>query len=111
VVAVASKLVRDGEAIWLVLDCYSIHRQPAMRQYAEDLGIHLLFIPRGLTDDLQPLDRYVFRAMKGLCRRLYRMHCESAGSDEMTQQVATAFLLRAWKQVSPQTLGDAWSMY
>jgi hypothetical protein len=36
----------DAEAIWLVLDCYSFHRQPAMRQYAEDLGIHILFIPR-----------------------------------------------------------------
>jgi hypothetical protein len=39
------------------------------------------------------------------------MRFESAGSDEMTQQVATAFLLRAWKQASPQTLEDAWSLY
>jgi hypothetical protein len=39
------------------------------------------------------------------------MHCESAGSDEMTQQVATAFLLRAWEQVSPQTLENAWFLY
>jgi hypothetical protein len=97
----------DGEAVWLVLGCYSVHRQPPMRQYADDRGIHLLFITPGLTDDLQPLDRYVFEAMRGLCRRLYRMHCESTGSDEMTQQVAITFLLRAWEQVSPQTLEDA----
>jgi hypothetical protein len=49
--------------------------------------------------------------MKAFCRRVYRMHCESAGSDEMTQQVSTAFLLRALEQVSPQTLEDAWSVY
>jgi hypothetical protein len=101
----------DGAAIWLVLDCYSVHRQPAMRHYDEDLGIHILFISPGLTDDLQPLDRYVFGVMKNLYRRLYRIHFESAGFDEMTQQVATAFLLRTWEQVSPQTLEDAWSLY
>jgi hypothetical protein len=38
------------------------------------------------------------------------MRCESTGSDEMTQQVATAFLLCAWERVSPQTLEDAWSL-
>jgi hypothetical protein len=73
-----------------------------------DLGIHLLFIPPGLTDDLQPLDSYIFGAMKGLCRRLYHMHCESIGGDVVTQQMATAFLLPAWEQVSTQTLEEAW---
>jgi hypothetical protein len=35
-----------------------------MKKYAEDLGIHLLFIPPGLTDEMQPLDRFAFGVMK-----------------------------------------------
>jgi hypothetical protein len=29
----------------------------------------------------------------------------------MTQQVATAFLFRAWEQISPQTLEYVWCLY
>jgi hypothetical protein len=46
----------DGGSICLIIDCYSVHRQETIRVYAEDLGIYLLFIPPGITDELQPLD-------------------------------------------------------
>jgi hypothetical protein len=39
-------------------------RQEAIKKYAEDLGIHLLFIPPGLTDEMQSLDRFAFGVMK-----------------------------------------------
>jgi transposase len=61
----------DRGPIWLIIDCYSVHRQETIRAYAEDLGIHLLFFPPGLTNELRPLDRFVFCAMNGTCRRLY----------------------------------------
>jgi hypothetical protein len=52
----------------LVLDCYSVHRAPEIRTHAESLGIRLWFIPAGHTDELQPLDRAVFGALKATFR-------------------------------------------
>jgi hypothetical protein len=97
----------DGEPIWLILDCYSVHRQDAMRQQAQDLGINLLFIPPGLTDELQPLDRFIFGAMKATRRRLYRMHSDWNPEVVMNKEMAAAFLIRAWEAVSPEVLNDA----
>lgn len=104
-------LYDDGEPIWLVLDCYSVHRTEAMRSHAEGMGIHLVFIPPGLTDEFQPLDRFVFGAMKAACRRLYGSHCQSDPSCAMTRKTAAAFLIRAWEGVSPHVLDEAWSIY
>jgi hypothetical protein len=67
-----------GQRIWL-FDCYTVHRQAAMKQYAAKLGINLLFIPPGLTVELQPLDRFVFRAMKANCRRMYQVQVAEEG--------------------------------
>jgi hypothetical protein len=44
-----------------------------MKQYAAELGINLLFIPPGFTEELQPLDCFVFAAMKANRRRMYRV--------------------------------------
>jgi hypothetical protein len=101
----------DGGPIWLIIDCYFVHRQETIRAYAEDLGIQLLFIPPALTDELQPLDRFVFGVMKGTYRRPYRLHCECNPGAAMSQEIAAAFLIRAWEGVSTGVLDDAWSLY
>jgi hypothetical protein len=80
-----------------------------MKHYASELGIRLLFIPPGLTDEFQPLDRFVFGVMKANCRRMYRVHTAAEGV--MTKQTAAGFLVRAWEAVSSQVLDDAWSIY
>jgi hypothetical protein len=104
-------LYDDGDPIWVVLDCYSVHRAEAMRTHAAELGIHFLFIPPGLTDEFQPLDRFVFGAMKATCRRLYALHCRSNPSCAMDRKIAAAFLIRAWEGVSTQVLEEAWAVY
>jgi hypothetical protein len=94
-------LYDDGEPICLVLDCYSVHLTEAMRRHAGKLGIHFLFILPGLTDELQPLDRFVFSAMKATCRQLYRIHGQSGASYPMPQRLAAGFLIRVWEGISP----------
>jgi hypothetical protein len=42
-----SGLYDDGNPIGVVLDCDSVHRADGMRSHAEELGIHLLFVPPG----------------------------------------------------------------
>jgi hypothetical protein len=104
-------LCPDGEPIWLILDAYSIHRQETIRAYAEDLRIHLLFVPPGLTEELQPLDRFVFGAMKGTFRRLYRLHCEFNPAAAIDKEIVTGFLIRGWESVTTALLEGAWALY
>jgi hypothetical protein len=59
--------------IHLILDGYSTHRCEAVRALAARLNILLHFIPPGLTDLLQPLDRSVFAALKAEYRAIYRV--------------------------------------
>jgi hypothetical protein len=80
----------DGEPLWLILDCYAVHRQEEMKCYAIELGINLLFISPKLTNELQPLDRFVFGVKSANCRRLARDHVSEL--DAMNVQIATAFL-------------------
>jgi hypothetical protein len=47
-------------------------RKPGVRDLARCLHIHLRFMPAGLTDEIQPLERAVFGAMKTSCRRMFR---------------------------------------
>jgi hypothetical protein len=99
------------EPIYLILDCYSVHRSQEIREYARHLGIIMKFIPPGTTDSLQPLDRAVFGTLKGIARRLFRMEATDSLCPHLTLQLAAQFLVRAWEQVSTQVLDHAWSIY
>jgi hypothetical protein len=52
-------------------------RRESMKQYAEDLGIHLFSYLPGLIDEMQPLNRFVFGVMKAQGRQMYRNHAMS----------------------------------
>jgi hypothetical protein len=40
----------DPAPVYLILDCYSVHRGQQVRELARELGITLLFVPAGMTD-------------------------------------------------------------
>jgi hypothetical protein len=67
-----------------------------MKQYAAELRINSLFIPLGLTDELQPLDCFVFEAMKANSRRMYPVQVAEQGV--RSKQVAASLLIRAGKR-------------
>ena len=48
----------------LIIDTYAAHRSGKVKAKALELGIELIFIPPGSTDELQPLDRKVFGVLK-----------------------------------------------
>jgi hypothetical protein len=101
----------EDEPVYLILDCYSVHRSQEIREYARQLGIVMKFIPAGMTDSLQPLDRAVFGTLKGIARRLFRMEATDSISPQLTPQLAAQFLVRAWEQVSSHVLDRAWSIF
>jgi hypothetical protein len=99
----------DNQATWLILDYYAVRRQEAMKQYAAKLGINFLFIPAGLTDELQPLECFVFGAMKANCHRMPRVQVAEEGV--MSKQAAASFLIRAWEGVSTAVFDEDWAIY
>jgi hypothetical protein len=83
----------DGQSLWLILDCYSVHRQEELKHYAAEHGINLLLIPPGLTDEFQARDHFTFGVMKSNSRWVYQVHVTEFGP--MSKQVAAWFLVRA----------------
>ena len=63
---------RGDRLLHLILDLYSVHRDAEIKAHANELNIQLHFIPAGMTDKLQPLDRNCFGALKATARRLFR---------------------------------------
>jgi hypothetical protein len=62
----------SGERISLICDLHVSHRTLDVKQFAARLNIELLYIPAGATDQLQPLDRMVFGALKSASWCLFR---------------------------------------
>jgi hypothetical protein len=101
------------DPIFLILDCYSVHRTREVQDRALELRIIIKMIPGGMTDSLQPLDRAVFGVMKATARRMYRMyrmHTADADRPRLRTLEAVQFLTHAWEQVSPHVLDDAWHL-
>jgi hypothetical protein len=48
--------ISERQQILLVLDVYASHREGKIKEIAKAQRIELLFIPPGMTADLQPLD-------------------------------------------------------
>ena len=91
----------------LILDLHSSHRTSDVKTLAESLDITLHYIPAGATDQLQPLDRRVFGALKAIARRLFRQRsCE-----KRTLKQACADLREAWENLGTDTLEEAWDCY
>jgi hypothetical protein len=99
-----------GPDLHLILDLYSVHRSQKVREEAAALGIHLYFIPAGFTDELQPLDRYVFGVLKAMCRRMFHRFVEIEGST-VRKPNAVEFMCRAWAEVHENVIRKAWGIY
>jgi hypothetical protein len=81
-----------------------------VKQEAAALGIRLYFIHAGFTDELQPLDRYVFGVLKAMCRRMFHRFIEVV-SDTVRRPDAVEFMCRAWSEVIEYVMRRAWGIY
>jgi hypothetical protein len=94
-----------------ILDSYSAHRAPDVLNVAVGYRIELHFIPPGMTGRLQPLDRYVFGALKSACRRLFDRHCIDHPMADVDRPLAVQFLMEAWERISVEVPRRAWTIY
>jgi hypothetical protein len=103
--------VPNGEQIFLICDIHASHRASCVKSLAATLNITLLYIPAGRTDQLQPLDRVVFGALKSEARRLFRRRTSHDPELKRSKRDAIADLVAAWDMLTPATLEAAWQLY
>jgi hypothetical protein len=99
------------EPIHLLLDCYSAHRIDAVKEAAARLGITLHFIPPGLTDEYQPLDRAVFGVVKAQLKCLFHARFHLNPYERRTKQDAVADMVSAWSLLGESAIDAAWDVY
>jgi hypothetical protein len=95
----------------LILDCYSLHRSDDTKRCATRRGIQLSFILAGFTDELQPLDRAVFGAVKAMFRRIFEELLRQSPNRRLTKATALQILKEIWARPSPASIRVGWSIY
>ena len=101
----------DDEPVYLLLDLYSVHRSEEIKQLAESLMIRLIFIPPGMTDQYQPLDRRVFGVLKQYMRLLWRREYMTDPCQRFSKRKAVQLLVPAWERISPQIIRSGWALF
>jgi hypothetical protein len=101
----------QSRPVHLIPDTFSAHRCQEVREVARSLNIVMHFIPTGATDSMQPLDRYVFGAMKASCRRVCRSRVAEEGLAKLNKRDFILHLPASWEAVNQTTLAWAWEIY
>jgi hypothetical protein len=106
------ELVPDrSKRIHLLLDIYPVHIQQAAKEHTLSLNVQSHFIPAGLTDQYQPLDRRIFDRLKATARGRFMRHARAEQGRRIQKQEAVKSLVHRWAQVSESTVQSAWSIY
>ena len=101
---------KNDEPIHLILDCYKTHKSEVTRDLAKILNISLHFIPPGMTDAFQPLDRKIFGIVKAHAKRLYRQRVK-ASNGIITKKDACQDMISSWNMIHDSSILDAWDIY
>jgi hypothetical protein len=102
---------QHGRFSHLILDGYATHRCQAVGALAAELRIVLHFIPPGLTDLLQPLDRSVFGALKAEYRAIHRMDMCQGEDKWIAKADFAAYLILAWELVLDGAVRRGWECF
>ena len=101
----------DEDPIHLLLDSYKAHKCQSIIDLAETLKIKLYFIPPGMTDEFQPLDRRVFGCLKATARYLFRKEYNQNKEKKFTKLKAAQCMVWAWEHLQPNIIQESWSIY
>jgi hypothetical protein len=103
-----AEIGRSPREIWLLWDVFTAHRDEQVKQFAKNLRINLIFIPVGMTDIYQPLDRYIFGGLKQRAHgRWVDWHLQKLGQ-EMSMANSLKRLIDSWKSIDLETVMHAW---
>ena len=100
--------------IHLILDVYPTHKTQSVKLMAQACNIVLHFIPESYTDQLQPLDRRCFGALKATARRVFRQHyCANIFRpiEKITKKKMVEVLVYSWEHLGTNVIEDSWAIY
>lgn len=100
-----------GRECALVLDTYAAHRCDSVKAKAAELGIELVFIPPGCTDECQPLDRKVFGVLKAYAKQMWRKFYHEHKAGKITKEEIGSQIVEAWDRIGESVIESAWSIY
>lgn len=105
------EFVNHNETLHLIIDLYPAHMTDEVKKLANELNFKFYIIPAGMTDHYQPLDRYIFGALKAKARRLFRLRNEAGSALHGTKQEACQDMVAAWESVTAHVINLSWSIY
>ena len=101
----------DDDIVFLIVDCYPSHCEQSVKETAQALNIELLYVPPGMTDKCQPLDRRIFGALKQKAKKhIYQKMSENPG-EKIGMAGAVRILVACWEGITPDLVHDAWSLF
>ena len=102
---------QDDEIVFLIVDCYPAHCEQSVKETAEALNIELLYIPPGMTDKCQPLDRRIFGALKQKAKKYIYQKMSESPEQKIGMLGAVQVLVACWEGITLDLVHDAWSLF
>ena len=107
--------------IYLTCDSFPTHHDETSKSEAEKLNIEMIPIPKGCTDECQPLDRRIFGSVKQQGRahaykEVAKDIVESMNSNtpvairHQTKQESCGLLINLWEKLSKTQIQKAWTL-
>lgn len=101
----------DEDLLYLILDSFSVHTTQESKQMAEALKIKLMFLPPGMTDKFQPLDREIFGCLKAYTKKEISKIIFEKPEERIGMKTAVQMFIWAWEHLNCDTIIEAWSIY
>jgi len=102
--------LKEKNRVLLVLDMYAAHRnKDLILDAATRLGIDLVFVPPGMTGELQPLDVAIFGALKSAGQAAWIQIYIDNPEQLFDRLIASENAQKCWEKVSPKQITDAWA--
>jgi hypothetical protein len=100
--------IRQSQRILLVLDVYTSHRQDDLKRLAAAQRIDLLFIPPGMTAELQPLDAKLFGQLKSAGSKRWIQEYLYDPSTKFSKATASIGLQECWAKLNKEDVIACW---
>ena len=98
----------QGRPAALIWDQFPVHMNEEINEIANSLNIEIIPVPEGMTGSEQPLDRFVFGAMKKTATTLIAKKRAEKAFIDYTLKSAAEIMVESWEKVSSSTLKRAW---
>jgi hypothetical protein len=92
----------------LIMDGYSNHVTPIVKDKAESLEIEIIPVPSGRTGQFQPLDRTVFGPLKSMSAKVWDERYAANPDTQWTPEQAASIMEECWPRLKRSTIVKGW---